>query len=234
MHERGVRLAQWMRAHHVPVVLPVKDLPNPLRVDGRVVAWWEEVPQARPATPPELGAALRSLHQMPLPDIGLPEVATVDRATDRIAVVDIDEKDRALLGAMAARLREAYAQLEYELPYGLVHGDAHAANLLVDPSGRLGWVDLDGVAMGHPEWDLVLTAIERECGWVSEEAYAGFIEGYGYDVTAGPAYRVLREIRLLRMTSWLAQLPGEETRRETTRRIGDLRHGTPILGWRAF
>lgn len=234
MHERGVSLARWMHAHQVPVALPVSDLPNPVRVDGRVVTWWEEIPKARPATPPQLGAALRALHEMPLPDLDLPEAATVDKVDARLAVVDIPAEDRAALLAMSARLNTAYEGLEYELPRGLVHGDAHAANLLSTPEGRLGWVDLDGVALGQPEWDLVLTGIEYECGWVSDDAYAGFVSGYGYDVRAAPAYAVLREIRLLRMTSWLAQLPGEAKRRETARRIADLRQGRPILGWKAF
>ncbi len=234
LHERGVHLARWMHAHQVPVALPVNGLPNPVRVDGRVVTWWEEIPKARPATPPQLGAALRALHEMPLPDLDLPEAATVDKVDARLAVIDIPEEDRAALRAMSARLNSAYEDLEYELPRGLVHGDAHAANLLSTPEGRLGWVDLDGVALGQPEWDLVLTGIEYECGWVSDDAYAGFVSGYGYDVRAAPAYAVLREIRLLRMTSWLAQLPGEDKLRETVRRIADLRQGRPILGWKAF
>ncbi|OLT25417.1 hypothetical protein BJF83_22935 [Nocardiopsis sp. CNR-923] len=234
LHERGVRLAQWMHAHQVPATLPVDGLPNPVRADGRVVTWWEEVSQARPATPAELGAALRALHEMPLPDLELPDAATVDKVDARLAVVDIDEEDRAALCSMAARLQDNYSGLEYELPFGLIHGDAHPANLLADPQGRLGWVDLDGVAMGHPEWDLVLTAIERDCGWVSPDAYQGFVTGYGYDITTSPTYPVLRAIRLLRMTSWLAQLPGERVRREVERRIGDLRNGTSIHGWKAF
>lgn len=234
MHERGVRLARWMHAHQVPAALPIEDLPNPVKADSRVVTWWEEVPHARPATAPELGAALRALHEMPIPDLALPEAVAVDKATDRLAVVDLPEADRAALLVMAARLAQEYEHLVYDLPRGLVHGDAHAANLLADPEGGLGWVDLDGVALGQPEWDLVLTAIEHECGWVSDEDYAGFVSGYGYDVRGCSAYRVLRGIRLLRMTSWLAQLPGQAERDETARRIADLRQGTSILGWRAF
>ncbi len=236
--ERGVQLARWMHSHHVPAVLPSDEVANPVRTDDdRVVTWWTEVRHHRPATPAQLGAALRALHDMPLPTpdlVSLPEASTVDKVDQRLAAVSLTEPDRDFLQSMAARLHREYTDLTYDLPYGLVHGDAHAANLLVTSDSQLGWVDLDGVAMGQPEWDLVLTPIEHECGWVTSDAYQEFVDAYGYDVTTSPAYPVLREVRLLRMTSWLAQLPSAQARDEVTRRIRDLREGTPIQGWQAF
>ncbi|WP_159942503.1 MULTISPECIES: phosphotransferase enzyme family protein [unclassified Nocardiopsis] len=238
MADRGVQLARWMHHHQVPAVLPVDQITNPVRTeDNRVVTWWIEVRHHKPATPAQLGAALRALHDMPLPDphlINLPEASTVDKIDQRLATVILAEHDRDFLQNMAARLHREYADLTYDLARGLVHGDAHAANLLVTPDKQLGWVDLDGVALGQPEWDLVLTPIERDCGWVAPEAYQEFVDAYGYDVTTSPAYPVLREIRLLRMTSWLAQLPGAQARSEVDRRIRDLRERAPIRGWRAF
>ncbi|MEU4283575.1 aminoglycoside phosphotransferase family protein [Nocardiopsis dassonvillei] len=237
MADRGVALARWMHDHQVPVALPA-DLPNPvIAPDGRPVTFWCEVPDPRPATPAELGRALRALHQMPLPDPGvleLPAVATVDKVDRRLTEVDLDEDDRRFLQKMSIELNAAYTELVYDLDAGFVHGDAHAANLLASPDGQLGWVDLDGVALGQPEWDLVLTAIEHDCGWVTPEAYTAFVDAYGYDITTSPAYPVLRQIRLLRMTSWLAQLPGKRARQEVSRRIGDLRAGGPLVGWSAF
>lgn len=234
--ERGVLLARWMARHDVPVAPPVEGIDNPLRTeDGRVVTWWHEVPQARPADPAQLGAALAALHRMPVPEIHLPPVATTDKAETRLRQVDLDQEDRAWLLEWAGELHDKYARIEgLAWEPGLVHGDAHAANLMATPSGELGWVDLDGVAWGPREWDLVLTAIEHECGWVDQERYAAFVGAYGYDVRTSAAYPVLRDIRLLRMTSWLAQLPGAAERREVARRIRDLRSGAPILGWRAF
>ncbi|MFE7461726.1 phosphotransferase family protein [Nocardiopsis terrae] len=234
--ERGVAMARWMAQHQVPVAAPLEEIDNPHRTeDGRVVTWWQEVEQARPASPAQLGAALAALHRMPAPEhVELPRAATVDKAEARLRVVDLDEEDRVALLELAGRFQAEYAALSYDLAETVVHGDAHAANLMATPAGGLGWVDLDGVAWGQPEWDLVLTAIEYECGWVSDAQYSEFVDAYGYDVTSSAAYPVLRGIRLLRMTSWLAQLPGAVERREVVRRVRDLRTGASILGWRAF
>lgn len=232
--ERGVLLARWMAEHQVPVAAPTPD-PNPHRTrDGGVVTFWREIPGG-PASPAQLGAALAALHRMPAPmHVDLPRAAAVDKAESRLRVVDLGQEDRTALLDMAARLQGEYADLSYDLDQTVVHGDAHAANLMATPEGELGWVDLDGVGWGHPEWDLVLTAIEHECGWVDDHQYGQFVDAYGYDVRSAPAYPTLRGIRLLRMTSWLAQLPGAVERAEVARRVRDLRTGGPIRGWRAF
>lgn len=234
--QRGVALARWMAEHQVPVAAPIEGIDNPHRTpEGGVVTFWQEIPQARPASPGQLGAALASLHRMPAPShVDLPRAAAVDKAEGRLRVVDLEEEDRAALLELAARLQGEYAGLSYELEPTVVHGDAHAANLMATPHGEVGWVDLDGVGWGQPEWDLVLTAIEHECGWVTDREYGQFVDAYGYDVMDAPAYATLRGIRLLRMTSWLAQLPGAVERAEVERRVRDLRGGGSIRGWRAF
>jgi Ser/Thr protein kinase RdoA (MazF antagonist) len=44
------------------------------------------------------------------------------------------------------------------LPWGAIHGDAHTGNLLAAPDGRAILCDLDSVAKGPREWDLVPAA----------------------------------------------------------------------------
>jgi hypothetical protein len=46
-------------------------------------------------------------------------------------------------------------------------------------------------------------------GWLPAEDYAAFVEAYGYDVTRAPAFDLLRAVRELRMTSWIAQKAAE-------------------------
>ncbi|MBB5081511.1 hypothetical protein [Nonomuraea endophytica] len=82
----------------------------------------------------------------------------------------------------------------------------------------------------------MLTAIERDCGWVTPKEYGEFCDAYGYDVTSSPAYPVLRRTRLLRMTTWLAQKYGEspEISREVQHRIRSLENDEQILSWSAY
>jgi hypothetical protein len=40
--------------------------------------------------------------------------------------------------------------------------------------------------------------------WITAEQYQSFVDAYGYDVLSSPAYPWLRDVRELRMTSWLA------------------------------
>jgi hypothetical protein len=44
-------------------------------------------------------------------------------------------------------------------------------NLLRTASGHVAFVDLESVAIGHPEWDLTLTALYLECGWFTDDQY---------------------------------------------------------------
>jgi aminoglycoside phosphotransferase (APT) family kinase protein len=52
------------------------------------------------------------------------------------------------------------------LPPGVIHGDASIGNVLRDRQGDPAVIDLDGFAIGPPEWDVVLTAIYCDSfGW---------------------------------------------------------------------
>jgi hypothetical protein len=72
------------------------------------------------------------------------------------------------------------------------------------------FLDLERVAVGPPEWDLVHTAIKHHSfGWISANEYGSFCLAYGYDVTTSPGYPLLRDIREFRMTCMAAQLAAE-------------------------
>lgn len=235
---KEIAVAHWLRDQELPVAAPAKEAPAPIIVDGRVVTFWEEIAQPAPSTPQELGHALRQLHARPVPvHLDLAPVDPLAGVKDRVwGAVLLADDDRSFLHHLADTLEEAFVDAAPELPGAVVHGDAHVDNLIRGADGRLAWVDLEGMAIGHPEWDLVLTAIERDCGWISDSGYAAFVDAYGYDVTRAPCYRVVRQIRLLRMTSWLAQKmeEGPVVHDEVVRRIADLRTGGPIRGWKAF
>ncbi|MEE2050651.1 aminoglycoside phosphotransferase family protein [Nocardiopsis tropica] len=232
-----VAVAHWLHAHGMPVAAPAEQSPQPLLVEGRVVTFWEEIPASSPCSPQELGESLRLLHRLPIPDQLLTPVRPLGRVHERITAAPLlTREEKEFLTRLADELDKAFTAAVFELPIAAVHGDAHVDNLIRSQNGRLAWVDLESMAIGHPEWDLVLTAIEHECGWIDETGYADFVDAYGYDITAAPAYQVVRQVRLLRMTSWLAQKMAESDiiRAEVHRRVHDLRTGSSIQGWKAF
>ena len=107
-----------------------------------------------------------------------------------------------------ADLNEQFQSLEFALPPGPIHGDAHTSNLLTD-HGQVVLLDFEAVAAGPREWDLVPTAVACERFRLSEEHYREFADTYGFDVRTWAGYPVLREIRELTMTTWLMQNVGE-------------------------
>lgn len=236
---KEVAVARWLHGQGAPVAAPAEQVPEqPIVVDGRVVTFWEEIVSPEPSSPRALGEALWQLHRMVPPDeLLLPQVRPLARVRDRLATAHtLSHEDREFLDDLATELEGKFAASTFELPAAVVHGDAHVDNLVRGADGRLAFVDLEEFALGQPEWDLVLTAIERDCGWVSDEEYEEFTVAYDYDVTTAPAYTALREIRLLRMTSWLSQMAADsaEVEAEVRRRVRDLRTGSSIAGWRAF
>ncbi|WP_329431227.1 aminoglycoside phosphotransferase family protein (plasmid) [Streptosporangium sp. NBC_01495] len=234
--QRELRLADWLAAHDIPVARPV--VPNVVEADGRLVTFWEEIPGPRASTPEELGAALRRFHALsPSAELGLPRIDPLARVEERIAAARaLSTAERDALIGYAAVVGQEFAHAVFDLEMSMVHGDGHVDNLVRGSNGRLAFVDLEECAYGQPEWDLVLTAIERDCGWVTAEQYEQFSRAYGYDVTTSPGYEVLRRVRLLRMTSWLAQKAAEsaEVLAEVRHRIQTLQTDQVELSWNAY
>ena len=76
----------------------------------------------------------------------------------------------------------------------------------------------------------------RDLGWHSEAEYADFYKVYGFDITAWKGYPLYKQIRELRMTTWLAQKGGEnpEIDAEIDRRVNDLAHPERPREWNPY
>jgi Ser/Thr protein kinase RdoA (MazF antagonist) len=71
--------------------------------------------------------------------------------------------DRDFLQARCADLTAQFGHLEFALPRGPIHGDAHTKNLLTD-HGQMVLIDFEAAAIGPREWDLLSTSIAvRDC-----------------------------------------------------------------------
>jgi Ser/Thr protein kinase RdoA (MazF antagonist) len=236
--DRLVRVARWLADSDVPAVRAL-DVEQPIRVAARVVTLWESVSDSvEYGTTAELGQLLRRLHALAAPaDISLPLLEPFARAEARLRRVGtLTDVDRRFLLDRSGELADAFCRLEFVLPVGPVHGDANVGNVFRDDHGRAVLGDLDGIAVGPREWDLVLTAMYFErYGWHTDREYRNFVGAYGYDVMAWSGYPILRDVRELLMVAWLAQNAHEpQVAAELTKRVEALRTGRSRRDWRPF
>lgn len=128
------------------------------------------------ASTPEIAGVLARLHRLTAPEeLGLPPLAPFANAAQRIgASTWLSPDDRSFLTTTLDRMQDAYADLDFVLPQGVIHGDASVGNVLHDSQGDPVLIDLDGFATGSREWDLALTAIYYDSfGWHTRQEYAG-------------------------------------------------------------
>jgi len=230
-----VELVRWLRRQDVPVVPPAPTR-QPIEFDGCMVTFWRYLPPSREIVAADLATPLSLLHAMRTrPPQWLPEqhmretFARIVRSIDASRI--LSPSDRMLLRAERARLAARAPEIAFALPPGLIHGDAHHRNMLWDKAtAQAVLCDLESVALGQPEWDLVTVEVHcRRFGHPPIE-YEKFCRDYGFDIRDWPAYPWLRDLRELRMitTNAYKSAPGTPSAREVLRRIAALREGTPI------
>jgi aminoglycoside phosphotransferase (APT) family kinase protein len=237
---RTVAIARWLESVDYPAVRVV-NVEQPVVVDSQVVTFWIALSDDgdQYATVPETAAALVKLHRLVAPaELGIPPLAPFANAAQRIAADTwLDPDDRSYLSRTLAELEDAYLNLEFVLPRGVIHGDASVGNVLHDRHGSPVLIDLDGFAVGPREWDLALTAIYYDSfGWHTREEYADFVRVYGFDVMQWPGYLVMRSVREFLMVTWIAQKAGDsdQAAAEVRKRILALRTGASRKDWSPF
>ncbi|MGW5114831.1 aminoglycoside phosphotransferase family protein [Streptomyces noursei] len=233
-------VSRWLAAEGFPAGRVIDDLEQPLLIDGHPVTFWHLIVEGdRKATYGELGAVLRDLHALDLPaGLDVPSYSVFGKTDLRLDhAVGIPADDIEFLRKRDRELRDQYAELRFASAKGPVHGDAHVQNLMVDDRGRVLLIDFDCFSFDHPEWDLMVTAVEHHSlGWQSEEQYAGFVSAYGRDLYDWDGYDTLRRIQEFHMTTWLMQnvTEDERTAEEYERRIAGLRNDGGARDWRPW
>jgi hypothetical protein len=187
----SVHVTRWLAASGFPAVEPLP-VNQPLTSHGCVITFWKYLPQHGPVPrTADLGYLLRALHQLPPPPAPLPAyqpLTAVGRAIQASRAIDDD--DRSWLSGHHDRLLADYARLTFELPAGIIHGDAWRGNLLRD-GHRAALADWDTVSTGPRETDLVPTLQASRFGMPPAQRDA-FITAYGHDIRTWDGYQVLR------------------------------------------
>ncbi|ARF56069.1 aminoglycoside phosphotransferase family protein [Streptomyces gilvosporeus] len=232
-----VAVSRWLTGEGFPAARLVEGLEQPFLIDGHPVTFWHLILEGdRKATYGELGGMLRDLHALTVPEgLELPSFDPFDKQDLRLERAVIPEDDKVFLRKRWWELRDKYNELRFETPKGPVHGDAHVQNLMVDDQGQVILIDFEAFCFDHPEWDLMVTAVEHHSlGWQTSEQYADFVGAYGRDLYDWPGYETMRGLQEFGMTTWLMQNVQEDevTAAEYRRRIAGLRNDDGPRDWR--
>jgi hypothetical protein len=225
---REVAVSRWLNISGVPAVAALADIDQPVEIGERCVTFWEELPAHQQGSPVQVADLLKRLHALPIPDE--PPLDGLDpfvRLPERIdGAVTVPDDDRAWLRARVAELQDQWTGLVPGLSTCVVHGDAWAGNVVATDDGGVVLLDLERCSIGPPEWDLVSTAVKYVTyGLIDRAGYQLFCDAYGFDVTALSGFAVIRDIRELRMTCYVAQQAATDPscQREARLRIDCLR-----------
>jgi hypothetical protein len=123
----AVRVTRWLTGLGFPTVVPVPEIEQPIVADEHVVTFWRYLPQ--PAGKPhvaDLGRLLAEFHALPMPPFTLPRNRPMERLRQAMAESRaLTGEQEAFLAGRCERLLEEYGRLQFVLPPGLIHGDAH-------------------------------------------------------------------------------------------------------------
>lgn len=233
-----VAVARWLASEGFPAAQLATEAEQPIVLDGRPVTFWESAGDGRTyATTGEMGELLRRLHCLHPPAFPLPELRPFAKVAERLELATLAPATRAFLIELTSSLESEYAELAFQLDRGPLHGDYNVGNVLRDAHGQPQVIDLDTFAVGPREWDLMQTAMYYDSfGWHTEQEYADFVDGYGFDVRNWAGYPTLRTVRELLMVSWLSQNAGADPRAaaEVEKRVASLRSGGSRRNWAPF
>jgi Ser/Thr protein kinase RdoA (MazF antagonist) len=235
--DKVIALARWLREVDGPANRLASGVKQPVRSRDLLATVWEYLPGRWPVpTVADLGRVLRAFHRLGEPPFRLPAWDPVGDARSRLAdAEDLHDADRQFLLDWCERLAPRVAGLIDRTDRGLVHGDAHAGNLLRDRSGDVVLCDFDPTCRGPWQVDLVAVAV-GEARFGRAGAHKQLVAAYGYDVTTDPDWPLLREARELKMVAaavpLLASTPGIAT--EFDARLQSIRRDDHSACWTPF
>ncbi|MEV4440720.1 aminoglycoside phosphotransferase family protein [Streptomyces sp. NPDC049577] len=231
---KEIAVTRWLATHRFPAVRPLP-IPQPLQAGGRAVTFWEELPEHRHGTIPQVAHLLRQLHRLPYAALPLAPLDPFVRINERLtAATWCADDDRAWLLNRLAELEAAWAQLPAGLPHCVIHADAWTGNVAATATGPY-LLDFERTALGPPEWDLTSTAVLTDTfSILPAREYEAFCEAYGQDVTVWSGYSPMRDIRELRLATFALQAAGDDpdARTEAQYRINCIRGRQGPRPWR--
>lgn len=207
--EREIAVLSYLTQVNAPSV-QVSPLipPGPYTFRGLALSFveWVNHDPTRSLSPYELGQKLKNLHQS-LADCPLklplltPVVELEHWLWQAQQIYSFAPTDRELLEKSYKRI--AQNLLKVARPGQIIHGDAHAGNLLHTERGAI-WNDFEETCYGPVEWDLACL-LNKELAFGSGENVAAVLAGYGADFSVAELMPFV-EARMLEAILWMALL----------------------------
>lgn len=231
----SLTVTAWLAEQGVPTVRPVRVAPVPA---GRfLVSLWQYVEMCDvPRTAADLARILRQLHALPPPPFDLPEMPHAMAGTLESARAHPEafaDGDRQWLVDRIAELDAGWRQLDFALPCGLIHGDAHPNNLLPTVAGDVLLGDWDNTGRGPREWDLVQPLYFHRRFTTTSADVDRAARHYGWDIRTWPDVDTLIAIREISgLGSYVRTAAVKPSnKRELALRLATLRAGDIHTAW---
>lgn len=226
-----IAAAAKLRANGVPVCEPAMQAypDGPIVLKSCVVSVWKYYPELSGASTDfgEFGRALKNLHlnSAEIVDL-LPRWNPLGITRRRLYAVSEIGVPLQWINELIRRVEEFEEEpsiFESILSDGVIHGDAHAGNVLNSEGGII-LIDLDNLAIGPREADLAPTIVQLRRFNLSVERWAEFTRGYGLRDSWILQESPLVRLRELFMIVWLLQQYGnsEDVDRELELRMSSL------------
>lgn len=199
----AVQLTGWLATGGFPCTPPVEHIKQPIVVNDLVVSFWYFQPGVADPSPAivDLAVLLRDLHNRSCPPVLPPSLDDpLASVADAVAAAPADllKPYRAWLGNRITELRRRWQTTAFARPATLIHGDAHANNLLRLPDDRVILGDWDHAAVGPREWDLMqIHYTHRRFARPTAADLDAFATAYGWDIRTWPEFETLIAVREL-------------------------------------
>lgn len=169
-------------------LLPVA---GPYETAHGVVTVWPWVEDTGPTGWDELGRLVRAFHATAGPLDDVPRWRPFSRLAQQLA--HVPDETATVLRKAAKRLLRKASRLPSDLGHGLIHGDLSLDNTL-RVGGQPVLIDLDFVAIGPREYDLVGAFLRLRRGEIDAATYDAFCTSYGHDVRSWSGLDTVVEI----------------------------------------
>lgn len=206
---REISVLKYLTATNGPAVrISPLIAPGPFSYNGLVLSFieWVRHDPARSLTPYELGQSLAGLHAS-LRDcpLDLPRLTPVAELKHWLALAkeagSFETPDYLVLQEIYNRAED---RLLNSVHFGqIIHGDAHAGNLLHTERGAI-WNDFEETCFGPPEWDLACM-LNKDLAFGTGELSRQVLAGYATNLTATDLMPFV-EARMLEAVLWVSFL----------------------------